>query len=799
MSKPSRLLPRAWILFPVLALGLVAWSDYLRLQRVEFVSNVAREDAAVDARSPSGYAGGKRWLIVPEHNNPTYQWIEETQLMLARGDWRVRSVDYENAPFGRDVHAASPYRWWMAAIAWVDHAATGRPVALCVERSALVADPLLHLIFLAGAAVFVARRFGAFASALLSAGIAALYPLAASFLPGVANDFGLEQISLFWALLLLVAGSAADTGAPRWFFLAGIAGGCSLWLDAAGATPLLVGVAAGGVLAALLCRGKASAAAPPPWRAWGFGGAITSLLAYLVEYFPSHMEPQLRVNYPLYGVAWIGLAEILWRIASWSRGAKPVKGASDILAWVAAVAAVASLPVALRLAGGQAFLAGNLLDSRLTNLPDGVVAAGLRAWASRDGLSGPLAATLVPLVLVIPAAWILAKGKAPAGQRAAVAVALGPVGAALILACGQLRWWNTVDCALLALAVACVCGPAAKRWAWSAAATGVLVLGLVQLAPNAAGGTSEFRFTRAEVEGLYERALAQWIADRAGPDGATILTPPLRTSSFCFYGGLRGLGTPNWENRDGLSATFRIVTSTRPDETLALINQRGVTHIVVPSWDNDLDDFARMGLKQPQDSFIVALHRTDGGIFNWLRPMPYSQPAITGFNEQSVLVLEVTDETDPATLRGRLVEYLIEMHQIDQASFSSQGLLRYPADLGALVALAQVEKAKGNDEGFQKVFASLASNMASGSDRSLAWDRRVSLAVVLALGGREDLSRVQAERCLKSMNPERLRSLTTGSLYHLLVLFRHFGLEVTDPELRALSLKLLPSELRERL
>ena len=118
-----------------------------------------------------------------------------------------------------------------------------------------------------------------------------------------------------------------------------------------------------------------------------------------------------------------------------------------------------------------------------------------------------------------------------------------------------------------------------------------------------------------------------------------------------------------------------------------------------------------MGLKRPTDSFIYALHQTDGGIFNWLHALPYELPAIAGFGDQSVLVVEVTDETDPATLRSRLVEYLIEMHQIDQAAHSSQALLLYPADLGALVALAEVQKAQGDEEKFKKALGSVVANL----------------------------------------------------------------------------------------
>ena len=164
-----------------------------------------------------------------------------------------------------------------------------------------------------------------------------------------------------------------------------------------------------------------------------------------------------------------------------------------------------------------------------------------------------------------------------------------------------------------------------------------------------------------------------------------------------------------------------------------------------------------------------------------------------------MLVLEVTDETDPATLRSRLVEYLVEIHHIDQAAFAGQALQRYPADLGALVALAQVAKARGDDDAFARIFSSMQSNLASGSDRALAWDRRVSLAVVLALGGRNDLSLAQVKRCVAEVDDARMRLLTTGSLYHLLVLCKHFGVEIADPKLHALAMKLLPAELRDRL
>ncbi|HEY1847743.1 MAG TPA: hypothetical protein VGG37_00995, partial [Opitutaceae bacterium] len=273
MRPPQTLSRLAWILMPIACAAYLGWCDHVRIRHVEAVTAVAEDGAAVTAASPTGYADGKRWLIVPEHNNPTYQWIEETQLMAQRGDWRVRSVDYENSPQGRDVHSASPYRWWLVALAAADRAVSGRPLGLALEHAALYADPLLQLLLLAGAAAFAARRFGGFAGALVALCVTALYPLGAAMLPGVANDFALSQIAALWSILLAAAAVSSDEGQARRLFAAGCAGGCGLWLSAEGQVPAIAGIAAGAVLAAIL-GGRDRPGGPLPWRAWAYGGAI---------------------------------------------------------------------------------------------------------------------------------------------------------------------------------------------------------------------------------------------------------------------------------------------------------------------------------------------------------------------------------------------------------------------------------------------------------------------------------------------------------------------------------------------
>ena len=821
MHPPFRLSACLWLMIPVCAFGFLVWTDYERVQRVEYVTNTDGEDAVVDATSPTGYVGGKRWLIVPEHNNRSYQWIAETQQMLARREWRVRHVDYDNAPFGREVHSASLYRWWLGLIAWCDHSVSGRPLGLSVERAALFADPALQLLLMVGTTIFIARCFGTFPAALLALGLAAIYPFAGGFLPGVPDDHGLAWACGLWSVLPLLAGTGADPPAARrkgetaaieaagtrrrshqLFFIAGVAGGVGLWISAASQAPVLVGIALGGILAAWIAsdgtqKNPADTREIAPWRTWALGGATTCLAAYLIEYYPAHMELRLQVNHPLYGLAWVGVGELLAQTESCFRRGKFSWNRRQAVWVVLATAAVAALPVAMVLSGTQSLLTLDQLASRLSCLPDGVVAKSFRAWIVHDGVTAAVGATCLPLLLLGPALWLLARRQTGRERRTALAIALGPVLVTLILACLELRWWNGCDCMLLALmAAATAVNSSRHRWLWSGFAGLVFLPGLVQLVPPA-WAPENIAFTRLEVEGLIERALAHWIADHADSDGAVILVPPDRTTSWCFHGGLRGLGSANWENRDGLEATIRIVTATTAKEALALIQDRGVTHIILPSWDTDLDEFARWTLRNPEDAFIMAIHHW--ALPPWLRPLPYKLPAIAGFEGQSVVILQVTDESNRAASLGRLAEYFIESQQLDLAASAGQALQRYPADLGALVALAQVEKARGEAEDFAKTFNVLLSSVAAGFDRTLAWDRRVSLAVVLAQGERNDLAREQVRRCLEKLDESRIRSLTTGSLFRLQVLSKAYGLEISDPTLRELARKLLPAELRGRL
>jgi hypothetical protein len=71
--------------------------------------------------------------------------------------------------------------------------------------------------------------------------------------------------------------------------------------------------------------------------------------------------------------------------------------------------------------------------------------------------------------------------------------------------------------------------------------------------------------------------------------------------------------------------------------------------------------------------------------------------------------------------------------------------------------------------------------------------------MVLARGKQYALAAEQIRRCLEGLKEDRLRSLTTASLYDLLVLAHAFHLEIADARLRDLAIDLLPEHLRGRI
>jgi hypothetical protein len=819
MTPYARILSRAWMAVAICAFGYLAWSGHVRMQRVKYVSGLAGRANPVDvldARSPTGYANGQRELIVPGRNEESFDWIAQTQQMLAQGELRVRRVDYENVPFGRDVGSASPYRWWLGLLALLDHSLSGRPLGLSVEHVALYGDPLLQLLLVTGAATVVAWRFGGFAAALVAMGLVGLFPFASAFVPGMPGQRGLAEICALGSLLTLLAGMVArppdegeqvapvsDRGARPWFALAGVIGGLGMWVSVQTEAPILLGVFAGALVAA---RMPGPGVGGPPWRTWGLCGGWTVMVASLAEYFPGHLSSmRLESVNPLYGLAWLGGGALLARAVPRIRGERAPWPMREVMVAALAAACVAALPVAMWWKGSPGFLSKDLRWAQLTGLPDGPVAANSWEWLRRDGPTLGAWATLLPLAVLAPALWIAFRPATEARPRAAIATALGPVAVALAFACARLSFWGVLDAALLALIAAAASGDwglgrIQGRWILAALVLAFAVPGIMRLAPQAFAGAATV-LTPQESGELVDRHLAHWLAKRSGEPGMTVFAPPDETETLSFFGGLRGIGTYSPDNKAGFGNTLAIAGVRTMEEAQDLLEARRVRYIVMPSWDPFFADFARLYLVKGmanRPSFFANEFR-HWNLPPWLQPVPYQMPVDGGLEGQSVIVLQVVDAQSPAAAAGRLAEYLVETGDLDGAGAAAERLRRFPGDVGALAARAQVQSARGEEGALAMTMDDLLARLSNKGDRYLPWDRRVSLSVVLARAQKFELSREQVRRCVADATEPRLRSLSTGSLFDLLVLSRSFRVEFTDPGMRDLALELLPGDLRSRL
>jgi hypothetical protein len=498
----------------------------------------------------------------------------------------------------------------------------------------------------------------------------------------------------------------------------------------------------------------------------------------------------------------MGLGEALVFGTSWIRSGRPGRGLRQLALAEVGAAAVAALPVAMHYGHSRGFLEEDLPMLKLTRLPAIAVAPTVGAWFTEDGMNGAEWAAVLPLLVAPAALGLLFLRRAGRSPRSLLAVALGPAGVALGFACARLGWWSGLDAAIIPVLAAAtwLVGSAFKGrlpfWTWAVFCGLLLLPGTLQVWPAAESGAPN-ALNESEVIGLINRDLARWLANHTDASKAALLAPPDATPALYYYSDLRGLATLGWENREGIGAAIRIVSASTPEEALELISRRGITHILIPSWDSYLLSYARVGMGQVEGSFLGQLHAFD--LPTWLRPVAYPLPSIGGFEGQSITIFEVVDDQDEPTAGSRLAEYFVEMEHPDFASAASQKLRRFPGNLSALIARAEVENARGSGADFTRAVDAIVPRVSGPADAGLPWDRRVSLAIVLAQGKRFELSRSEAKRCLDEIDDSKLRDLPPLVLYRFEVLIRAIGLEIPDPRLRNLAMELLPPAYSSRL
>jgi hypothetical protein len=783
------------------ALAFSLWNAQGRLRRIDYVTGLA----AGAVQSGAATSVGRHELIVPERHESSYHWLAQTDQMFRRKELRIRHVDYDNAPAGRETRLTSPYRWWLGGIAVLSR---GTATRTAVENAARWSDPLIQVILLVGGALFVVRRFGAMTAATFAASVAAVFPFGSEFLPGAPDARALALALALASVLSLVSGicsgSTSEHGARSAFLLGGVLGGLAMWVDLATGFTATAAVAAGALLLAVVERGQSSREARP-WRVWSLAGGGTVLAAYLFEFAPGFASANLDAIHPWYGLGCIAVGELLTGGAVSSDGNQ---SRSRYYLWVRrtmGAAVVIAFTVVLVKSGGGAPFVRDDESIRLARTPGADAATGLIAWLTHPRSGIALAATLAPFALGVVTLVFALRRAEYLRRRSTALVLLGALCVSTAIACVRLRDWALVDVFVIAILTTLAAEIAAGsrrvvRWTAISAIAAALIIGARTLSRGVTLSL-DTPLNATEAEEVIERDLAQWLAQHEPSDHAVVFAPPHQTLTLAYYGGLRGLGTYAPENRAGFGVSIRLAGAGSLEAVQAIVDAHQVRYIVIPSWDPFFEDFARLylapNLANRGSLLVQELRRLN--LPNWIRPVPYQMPPIGGFEKQWVLVFEVVDEQSPVVATSRLADYLVEMGDMNRASAVAQALRRYPGNVGALAALAQLQLAVNDANGAHESVNSIAALVASGSDRNLPVDRRIAVAIALARGQQEQPARSEVERCLRDIDEAQLRSLNTGTLYNFVVLVRALDLKWPQPRLAEIALDLLPPDVRKQL
>lgn len=769
------------------ALLFLALDTTERVLRLHALTGLAVSDLAAPPPAPdavSGYVHGQR--VLPLGYPDSYHWIRQTQEMLAADDWRVRSVSYDNAPEGREVHWSSGLRWWLAALGLLEHRVSGRPLGAAVERAAPLAMPLsLGLLLLLGTP-WLARRVGTLAATVVP-------PLFVTCLP-LYEHFGAEApdhhgwviacgMATVWALVAGVVSSVAGESPPRarWHFIfSGVAGGAGLWISAATQVPVLIAVGIGAVLATWRASGDGSSCgAPGLWRAWGWAGAATSLGFYLLEYAPAHFGWRLEVNHPLYALAWAGAGDLLARGMSWRRLAP--SSAAGAWRFLPGVLALVALPTVVLAAGAQTFWVGDRLlwALHVDYIKEFRGLLALAAQLSPAKLLGVV--SLLPLALWLLVAWLDWRQLAPR-WRAALWVALPPAALTLGLAVWQARWYGPA-CGL-ALAAVATCLGAWERGAgmgrlsrWRAGTLIVIGLALLTAYPLSIVGywwrtwRGQMEFSPHHRHELVVRDVAHWLRARVGAERAVVLSDPTASSGLAYFGGFDTVGTLYWENLPGLRCAMQIYGSESAERAHALIRERGVTHLVIFPWQSFAEESAhlaqgrRAGEAAPVPAFLRTLVTTGEGP-PWLRPLPYEtgrDPELRALGP--VRVFEVVPPQEPAAAALRAAQFNLTAGDASGAErLLRRSLALDPSCLPARIFAARMAQGRGEEAEFRRLVQAIRA-MLVGAAPPLELEDRIDLLMVLVMAGDGTAAVEQLQLCLTEADERSLRTVRPDALF----------------------------------
>ena len=696
---------RLWALLGCLGASVALYSAAY-IQEFTYL-NLSRQPPPHSAGDSSSLWGGRtKASEQPERalfDNDSYYWVRYAQQMVAGKTPRLRYTFLDNTPDGREVHWSSGYSWAIIAAGFIHGLFTGRTTIGAIPDAAVWVNTALFACVLFALAWAIYRRAGGLAAGAVVLTLSILPGITWAFAYGRPGHHGIHSLAALGGMACLILGGLGWTRksggkvtahlatmmsspsfieARGWFIAAGIFSGIGFWV---GATLQAIVVASIGLGAFRVSQAAAIGTqkdSDPEWRGdlwllWGISGAVTSLLFFLIEYFPNRLfAMRLEVNHPMYALALLGGAAFLFKARDfWS-----VEGWRKSWQWFLVCALlVSAAPVAVLFGPVEWH---SLRDPYMRRLHDSIMnfqpllQLPGQSWQMRLFREFGFIPLAIPVFL-----WISVFGNIGVYLKSAMCFILPPM---LILGAWtfyQVRWSNLFTPALgMALLVSI-------WWVWDSWQTSHWPGRLARMTLPLAGVLPVwgwFAYTNAMdlpkvrdvkvPDGMLARAMAtRDVALQLRRYGKNIplrvMSAPTEAPSLHYFGGAQGTGSLYWENIPGVHDSADFFGDYGEDEALEIVRRRSINFVVIQEDAGAAMEacWIKHESKEEKDVMKTLAFRLSAPglhkIPKWLEPIPfYSSPAAQFFRmrlyrvrwEEITPISSTSREKFPALARALL-------------------------------------------------------------------------------------------------------------------------------------------------